>query len=191
MKLIFIRHGEAEHNVAAALQGDSAQEDPRQQDAPLTEKGKDQVCQSRDEMPDVDVIFTSPLLRTLQTASIMRQRFGCEVIVSDFLTERRGLGHRCNDRADIESLQKMFTSFHFAMTDPPTHDSTSEVESDADLEQRMESIVNIARCMTDCSSIAFVSHHETLKAQLGESLKNAEWRQFDRPFYSSSGSIQT
>jgi broad specificity phosphatase PhoE len=190
MKLIFIRHGEAEHNVAAAKYGDIAYEDPQYQDAPLTGKGKDQVIQSREEMPELDLIFSSPLIRTLQTASLLRQQFECDVIVTDFLTERRGLGHKCNDRASIPELQRMFPTFQFAMSDPPSHTSDSPVETDEELEQRVESIVNIARCMTDYSCIGFVSHHETLKAYLGESLKNAQWRLFDRPFYSSSGSTQ-
>jgi broad specificity phosphatase PhoE len=147
------------------------------------------VIQSRDEMPSLDLIFTSPLLRTLQTTSLLRQQFDCDVIVTDFLTERRGLGHTCNDRTNMETLQKTFPSFHFAITDPPSHTSESEVETDAELEQRVETIVKIAQSM-DYSCVGFVSHHETLKAYLGESLKNAQWRSFVRPFYSVSGSTQ-
>ena len=69
-KLIyFIRHAEAEHNVAYNLYGESAYESQKYMDADLTLNGMSQaekLAISMDFIP-LQVVFTSPLVRTLHT----------------------------------------------------------------------------------------------------------------------------
>jgi len=62
-KLILIRHGETTWNVIGRYQG--------QADPPLNKRGKEQaraLAQDLKHKTNLDVLFTSPLRRTLQTA---------------------------------------------------------------------------------------------------------------------------
>jgi probable phosphoglycerate mutase len=61
--LILIRHGETKWNVIGRYQG--------QADPPLNERGLQQACKVAQELKEkthIDVLFTSPLKRTVQTA---------------------------------------------------------------------------------------------------------------------------
>lgn len=62
-KLYLIRHGQGEHNI---------NNNHHLRDPLLTEKGKEQCLQLRDEFPfakDISAILASPLQRTIQTAA--------------------------------------------------------------------------------------------------------------------------
>lgn len=81
------RHGEAEHNVAAALRGREEYAKWDYEDAPLTALGKEQAAATREKLfpsttaSSIDplsasvfkpqLVVVSPLTRTLQTASII------------------------------------------------------------------------------------------------------------------------
>lgn len=56
--------------------------------------------------------FVSSLTRTLQTFDIIRMHTPCaKAIVTDFLLERQGGGHICNQRRDLDTLQRKFPGF--------------------------------------------------------------------------------
>jgi len=72
-QVTFIRHGEADHNVAVRETGSNdAYSDPRWEDAALTEDGLQQAMQLREDLlktgTKFDLVLVSPLMRTLQTA---------------------------------------------------------------------------------------------------------------------------
>ncbi len=72
-QVTFIRHGEAEHNVAVRETGsNAAYSDPRWEDAALTEDGLQQAMQLQADLlktgTKFDIVLVSPLMRTLQTA---------------------------------------------------------------------------------------------------------------------------
>ncbi len=79
-KLYLIRHGETEHNRTGVLMGST--------DSPLNDQGRNQAGCLREHMAEieVDTIFTSPLNRAADTASIV---FGkqTEIISSSSLQE--------------------------------------------------------------------------------------------------------
>jgi broad specificity phosphatase PhoE len=75
------RHGESDWNAANRFQGHS--------DRPLTELGRRQARALADLVAaaDVEAIYSSPLLRALETARIVAARTGLEVTTRDDLRE--------------------------------------------------------------------------------------------------------
>ena len=83
MKTIyFVRHGQSEGNAGEVwVDGTS----------PLSDAGKEQaqaVAERIVKLP-VDLVVSSPMLRTKETAEIIAQRIGKQVAYSDFFVERR------------------------------------------------------------------------------------------------------
>lgn len=66
----FIRHGEAEHNAKGILDGKLDSK------SALTEVGKGEVKESAGKLSSFDVIYASPLLRTKQTAELVKELIG-------------------------------------------------------------------------------------------------------------------
>lgn len=85
MKIIFVRHGETDTNIRAVA-GEEIVDD----DAPLNAKGKSQAENVANELKDetVDVIFTSPKRRAIETADEIARFHNVPVIKMDDLRER-------------------------------------------------------------------------------------------------------
>lgn len=84
-----MRHGEGDHNVNHILS--SSLDDAYT----LTEKGKEQVADSIEELRDkkIDLVFVSPLVRTKDTAAMVTKALGLssdQVIIDDRLRENQG-----------------------------------------------------------------------------------------------------
>lgn len=71
MRLILVRHGEIDANVRKVYAGRS--------DDPLNETGRSQAFAVAQQLYDMDVraIYSSPLRRTMETATIIGQRISC------------------------------------------------------------------------------------------------------------------
>ncbi len=83
MHLIIIRHGETTLNKDERLQGS------RGPDEPLTAKGREEVTRLRDALMVIpQMIYSSPLRRTKETAMILNERFRVPVIEAPDLMER-------------------------------------------------------------------------------------------------------
>lgn len=85
-KYLVMRHGEAENNVRNIL--DTAATSVIK----LTEKGRKEVSEAAKKLESfsIDIVFTSPLLRTRETAEIVRAALGLEeskVLVDDRIRE--------------------------------------------------------------------------------------------------------
>lgn len=83
-----MRHGESESNVAGILDSDGDHTNH------LTEKGKEQVKASTDELKDkkIDLIVTSPFLRAKETAQIISEALGNVEVVEDTNLREFNLG---------------------------------------------------------------------------------------------------
>lgn len=83
MDLFFIRHGQGEHtlDIPKSLHID---------DPPLTSRGVEQAKELKRVFPltHEDIIFISPLRRTLQTALIWSDNIDCRKIVTPFVSPR-------------------------------------------------------------------------------------------------------
>jgi probable phosphoglycerate mutase/uncharacterized phosphatase len=103
----FIRHGEAEHNVAAQIHGDAAYMDPAYRDAPLTVLGRQQAEGTRIVLnyhQPFDAIYCSPLRRCMQTLrGVLPDADTCLVHLNDHLMEPQG-SHICNKRVSREEI---------------------------------------------------------------------------------------
>lgn len=70
MKLILVRHGEIDSNLRKIYSGRS--------DEPLNVRGRQQAAEAADQFRQLDLaaLFTSPLRRTVETASIIGRQLG-------------------------------------------------------------------------------------------------------------------
>lgn len=82
LELILIRHGETDSNIRHAYCGWT--------DAALNDNGKAQAGRAADRLKDVkaDFVYSSPLKRTLETASIITGGSAADIITDDRLKEQ-------------------------------------------------------------------------------------------------------
>jgi broad specificity phosphatase PhoE len=192
---IFMRHGEAEHNVAALSEGDAAYLNPAYKDAPLTAKGREQILESARELlktyPKIDGILCSPLTRAIQTARCVKEIIPCDqkILLLDPLIECQGGGHICNERLDMPLLQDLNPDVHtYCIPDSGEYTQNLKTNTTRETLTKMQwrghSFIQmntygyvVNKYLPKKSGIILVvSHHETLQAWLGVSLKNSEYK---------------
>jgi len=147
-----IRHGQALHNILYQFIGTKAYEEFN--DTTLTTDGIRQCIETTP--PNVDIVFVSPLMRTLQTASLMfpnKQKIALEC-----LKEYPQYTDICNKRSKKSFLEKAWPEINFE--DLKQEDS---VWPDTDKHklnlQRLVTIIN----KSNYNSIAVVTHSTWLK----------------------------
>lgn len=181
-KFIFVRHGEAEHNVAAhGPEGDAAYTNPKYKDAPLTPTGIEQARATARALMEYSIIdiWTSPLTRTIQTAEeIYEETSGGEVYLHDSLLEVLGGGHVCNDRKPKRELEEEYPS-HKNWFLPELPPWWAERENHTSVHRRMLSLVlllaHMYKDVPENTYICLVSHWGAIHALTGKALKNAEY----------------
>lgn len=82
LEITIVRHGRTQWNVAGRLQGRT--------DIPLNDEGRDDARRVAEavSLQSWQALFTSPLLRAYDTASILGKKIGLEPEVRDCLIER-------------------------------------------------------------------------------------------------------
>jgi valyl-tRNA synthetase len=144
----FVRHGEAENNVALTVSNDVDK-------YPLTEKGREQIVNLAEELrgQGYERIIASPILRTKQTAEILSDVLGLPLEFDDRIKEV-GFGEY-NHHAEIEIEEQRARNGWMVKT-------PFNMESYASLRERTHS------CMADVvaryagQKILMVSHGDTL-----------------------------
>jgi broad specificity phosphatase PhoE len=81
MLLHFIRHGETDFNIGRRLQGARI-------DEPLNETGVRQIAELAPALPAFEVIYSSPLKRTLMSAEIIAAHTGKRILIRSEVSER-------------------------------------------------------------------------------------------------------
>ncbi|TKC15886.1 histidine phosphatase family protein [Robertmurraya kyonggiensis] len=117
MDILFIRHGQGEHTLD--IPKSFQIENPS-----LTSKGMEQAKLLRKTFPlsHNDVIFISPLRRTLQTAQIWSEKIACRKIVSPLVSPRMFplLPNKntlpCDTLPVVATIKKEFPNFEVDMT---------------------------------------------------------------------------
>lgn len=86
MKIYLIRHGETTGDVEDRYGG--------AYDDELTDKGKTQTQELANKLTDsnIQILFCSPMIRTKQTAEILKTKLGCEIKIVEDLRERNKNG---------------------------------------------------------------------------------------------------
>jgi isoleucyl-tRNA synthetase len=82
-RLYLVRHGEAKSNAESFIDSQGSPENT------LTKLGREQVQELAKELQskNIDIIITSPLVRTRQTADIVAQALGVEIVEDDRIRE--------------------------------------------------------------------------------------------------------
>lgn len=191
VRVTFLRHGQATHNV------DAAYHSPTNRDAPLTVEGVRQAWGVREggrlgRSGDFDVIYCSPLRRCCQTLlGVMAGVDLRPVILDDRLMEPQG-DAICNRRAEVDDLRRAAPAAWrlsgVGLTNP--FDILAEGGSVGDeghrgFEQRVRSFTEeVLRRVPSGSSVLVVSHHDWIRTWFrlfgpsgrgSVSLGNCEW----------------
>ncbi|MFF2176181.1 histidine phosphatase family protein [Lysinibacillus sp. NPDC058147] len=120
MELIFIRHGQGEHTLD--IPNSLHIKNPT-----LTAKGINQAKLLRKKflITDEDIIFISPLRRTLETALIWTENIDCRKIISPLVSPRIFPNHPngktlpCDIIINLETIQKDYPNLEMAVNVPP------------------------------------------------------------------------
>lgn len=97
MNLYVVRHGQTEWNVKKKMQGRA--------DIPLNKKGIEQAYIIKKNLSEynIDMIYSSPLIRAKQTAEIINETMNIDIIYDNRLIER--------DYGEFEGINK--SSFNY------------------------------------------------------------------------------
>ena len=81
--ILWVRHGQSTWNAMDRMQG-------HELSPPLTDLGRDQAAQAAEALVDRNVvrIFSSPAVRARQTADLIADRLGLEVVEEPLLLEK-------------------------------------------------------------------------------------------------------
>lgn len=151
-RIIGIRHGEAWHNVLG---------DPGlgYEDTTLTVKGMRQALDARVTAPsNIDLIYCSPLIRTLQTASIIFP--DKKIIALDCLMEYPQNTELCNKRSDLKTLSTLFPNVNFRCDND---NNWGVKDADRHLKSQAIEFKKVLRNVPEYKKIVVVSHSSWLK----------------------------
>lgn len=175
-----VRHGEAESNLSNI--GNSF---PEKRKMPLTRKGIDQVLETAEALSQkgVDIIIASPLERTKETAAVISEKTGVEVLIDERLHEV-GLGIY-NDKPLEESASK-----YPDMRSRISPDPSDGVESFIDMRGRLESFLYDVKQLYEGKTVVIVSHGDVLDQLYGILTRESVGQTLDDNWYPEKGSYK-
>ena len=173
MKLYFIRHGFAYHNLAFEQVGEKAINDPKYMDAQLTPVGEKQAREAGKKLMNIKFnrIYCSPLVRSIQTLDnllstshvIMNTVYSApknEFIVLDdrLLESQNKISSKRHEKVEIEKYvaryNKKFDLSNVALN------YYFKKESDETLKNRIKSfILDLKKIHTNNENILIVTHY--------------------------------
>lgn len=150
------RHGQTEGNVQGRWQGRS--------DSPLTATGRSQVAAASAVAPRMGALFTSPLGRTVETASIIGAAVGVSPSSSDGLMEM-AFGEWENLTIDeaVAMNPELFDLIYIQGEDKPRG---GHGESFAQAGERVSATVESLATMATTDHIGAVSHGAAIRAYI-------------------------
>ena len=160
--IIFLRHGQAENNTKKILAG-------RTPGINLTETGRKQAEQAGAMLKSLNVsaIYSSPIDRAMQTASIVGKHCDVEPISDDRLIEL-DMGKftmiPCNEI--FEKHGNVFLKFYEGSLEI----SHNGVESFAEVQKRVFDIVDFVKNKHKDENVVLVTHMDPIKAIIGKIL---------------------
>jgi len=153
-----MRHGEAENNVRHILAG-------RELEYHLTETGKKQVTSTANNLKSIpiDAIYTSPVVRTVETAEIVSETVGVDYEVDERLIETDmgsivGMGY--NDA--LEKYGNIFLGFY--RDDPML--KNLKVERFSAIKERVDSMLDYVAEKHPDTNVLLVTHLDPIKAAI-------------------------
>jgi broad specificity phosphatase PhoE len=148
------RHGQTEGNVAGRWQGRS--------DSPLTDLGRWQLEAARAYVPAVDVLYTSPLGRTVASAAVLAAHHDFDAVPHDGFVEMSfGSWENLTTAEAAEADPDLFDAIYVQGVDEPRGgDGESFTEAGA----RMNSALAVLAGESAGGSIGVVSHGAVIRA---------------------------
>ncbi len=173
-----VRHGEAENNVNRI--GNSL---PEKRKMHLTEEGVKQVNVTADFLSQQGVvaIVASPLQRTRETAALISEYTGVEVLIDDRLHET-GLG--IFNGGPIDKFFSKYPDMRMRISPDPL-DGT---ESVIDMRGRIESFLRDVKQVYQDKKVVVVSHGDVLDQMYGILLRESPGQAIDDSWYPKKGS---
>ena len=173
--IIFVRHGEAEHNRAFHESGKDEKVfyDEKYRDAPLTEKGVKQAIELGEKLAEkypkaTFSIWSSPLTRAIQTAQEIFEEVctSGDIILHDGLLEFQDGKHKCNDRKAASDLKEKYFICNTVFL-PELPACWSVCEPHVHLKNRMKSVIQtIVEVEKEWNHIIIVVSHRNALAAL-------------------------
>ena len=155
--LIFVRHGETEHNVNKIIQGQS--------DSPLTQKGIDEVKKVAKKLKEIkfDYAFSSDLLRAKRTAEIIALEHDLEVQTNKLLRERKfgKLEGQSNSELQWEKRFDKLTN-----EQKYTYKHSPDIESDEEIVTRFLTFIREVAIGYPRKTILVVTHGGIIRTSL-------------------------
>jgi len=166
-----IRHGKAFHNVLIDKIGEKALFLKESYDAPLVEEGIIQAKElgsSSKQLRNIDIVFVSPLTRTLQTAEyIFENNQKVRIVALDKIKEFPQGIEICNKRRNRIELEEKFKKVDFSLLDSDEDQMwrADRYEKIEELKERIEGIKKTIMNEND-KNIVIISHNNFLKELL-------------------------
>lgn len=154
-KLFLIRHAEAENNVSEILSSW-----PEKAEYHLTEKGKEQAKKMAEflKKENIDLIFSSPVTRTKETAEIIAKKLDIEVIFNERLRE---IGY-----GDLEG--KAYRDFERQYPRESRIEKTEHgIETGNQIKERLENFLEEINKKYKNKNIVVVSHGDPIQIFYG------------------------
>lgn len=179
VKIYLVRHGEAMGNVLEFFQGRT--------DAEISSKGKMQLDALAQRFKDIniDVIYSSPLKRTIETAEAVNRYHDVPMILNSDIIEINGGRWEGEKWADLP--EKFPHEYHLWKTEinkfqAPDGESTQQVYD------RMKAAVNKIAAENQGKSVAVVSHGMSIKAFLTYA-DGRTWDNYSDPGWSDNTAV--
>ena len=169
--IICIRHGKAFHNVLSDKIGEKAFSLKESFDAPLVEEGilqAKELGENSKQLKKIDIVFVSPLTRTLQTAeNIFEKNKIVRIVALDKMKEFPQGIEICNKRRNRIELKEKFKKVDFSLLDSDSDQMWREdrYEKIKELKQRIKEFKQFIM-NENYNNIAIVSHNNFLKELL-------------------------
>ena len=169
--IICIRHGKAFHNVLSDKIGEKAFSLKESFDAPLVEEGilqAKELGENLKQLMKIDIVFVSPLTRTLQTAeNIFEKNKIVRIVALDKMKEFPQGIEICNKRRNRIELKEKFKIVDFSLLDSDSDQMWREdrYEKIEELKQRIKEFKQFIM-NENYNNIAIVSHNNFLKELL-------------------------
>lgn len=175
-----VRHGESESNVRKI--GNSF---PEKRKMPLTKKGVNQVLETAKVLSQkkIDIILASPLERTRETAALISEKIGVEVLI-DYRLHEIGLGIY-NDKP-LETFLSKYPDERARITADPS----DGVESLIDMRGRIESLLRDIRKIYMNKKVVIVSHGDVLDQLYGILTHKSLGQALDDDWYPKNASCK-
>ena len=169
--ILCIRHGRAFHNVLSDKIGEKAFFLKESFDAPLVEEGilqAKELGENSKQLKNIDIVFVSPLTRTLQTAeNIFEKNQIVRIVALDKMKEFPQGIEICNKRRNRIELKEKFKKVDFSLLDSDSDQMWREdrYEKVEELKERIDEFKKFVMNEND-NNIAIVSHNNFLKELL-------------------------